>query len=107
MDYRSSSFGFIQARQDSHFLAGEFFAWLIDFVVDGECVREGFHRGKVRIFDDHRGVENSPGMFIEPGADHFAVLGPFVERIQSAVDSYEAFAVVVHEGEQRGFLFVV
>src|SRR6516164_5076511 len=44
-------------------------------------------------------------MLVEIAADHFAVLGPGRERDCRTVNADKAFAVIVHEGEERCLLF--
>jgi hypothetical protein len=45
-------------------------------------------------------------MVVEVCADHLAIFRPAIESVDGGVGADETFAVVVHKGEQIGFLLV-
>ena len=98
-------FAFVQAEQDVDFIAGEFLG-LVDFVALHEGFGEVAGGGEAGVFVDDWGPEGVPGVLVEPAADHFAVLGPFVVGVEGGVDADEAFALVVDDGEEVLFLLV-
>ena len=69
-----------------------------------EARREMAHGGETGVFHDHRRVEGSPRVRLEPPAEHVPAIGPIVIGVQGGVGGHQAFAVIVHEGQERGLI---
>jgi hypothetical protein len=95
--------GGIEPRKDMQRAARKI-PQLIMLVVDDEARRQVRRDRRFGIFDDHDRVGDSPGMLVEPAAEHLTELGPREKAGRAGVRGDKSVALVADKPEEIGFL---